>query len=303
MQRDTIHHFLSFLSTKDSIQAICNLSLTNKYLYKECNLLDNLFWKILLFDKYFHSTDIYNNNEWKERIEREIEPFGYKKCFAFFNLQLKTKYYRLITNNNSNGKYKFGIYGDRFVGKSTTVIRYVYNNFVEKYDPTIEDVFYKSVTIEDKVYNLEICDTAFTDYSYYLIYELNAFIFMCSINNVDSIGEIKEQMEYNAKYLQKNNYPYIICLNKCDLEEKDVTIEEIEQMLDYLIKRGTIQRKYKILLTSAKLNINIDEIFIELIKVCKESEIELLDLIELFLNEQKEIKQKEIKKKKSCFVQ
>merc|ERR1711997_787729 len=45
-------------------------------------------------------------------------------------------------------------------GKSALTIRLVTNNFLEEYDPTIEDSYRKSVVIDEKACLLDILDTA-----------------------------------------------------------------------------------------------------------------------------------------------
>ena len=45
-------------------------------------------------------------------------------------------------------------------GKSTTTIQFVENHFVETYNPTIEDVFHKTVRFKGIDYVTEIVDTS-----------------------------------------------------------------------------------------------------------------------------------------------
>ena len=46
------------------------------------------------------------------------------------------------------------------MGKSALVIRLVTDNFLDEYDPTIEDSYRKEVTINDEQAILDILDTA-----------------------------------------------------------------------------------------------------------------------------------------------
>ena len=46
------------------------------------------------------------------------------------------------------------------VGKSCLLIRFVYNHFMEEYDPTLEDSYRKRACIDDESCLLDILDTA-----------------------------------------------------------------------------------------------------------------------------------------------
>jgi GTPase KRas len=52
--------------------------------------------------------------------------------------------------------FKMVVCGDCGVGKSSLILRYLKNSFVEEYDPTIEDEFKKLVTINNQKFLLTI---------------------------------------------------------------------------------------------------------------------------------------------------
>ena len=54
------------------------------------------------------------------------------------------------------------------VGKSSLTIRLVTDNFLDEYDPTIEDSYRKQVSIDDKPVLLDILDTAGQEVTYIL---------------------------------------------------------------------------------------------------------------------------------------
>ncbi|CAB4006929.1 GTP-binding Rheb-like [Paramuricea clavata] len=58
---------------------------------------------------------------------------------------------------------KIAIMGFRSVGKSSLTIQFVENQFVDSYDPTIENTFTKTVKNRGQEYNLELVDTAGQD--------------------------------------------------------------------------------------------------------------------------------------------
>lgn len=56
--------------------------------------------------------------------------------------------------------YKIVVLGSGGVGKSALTIQFIQGNFVEKYDPTIEDSYRKQVQIDGRLVMLDILDTA-----------------------------------------------------------------------------------------------------------------------------------------------
>ena len=57
-------------------------------------------------------------------------------------------------------KCKIVVLGAGGVGKSALVFRLVSGNFIEEYDPTIEEAFRKIVVVDNKKIELDILDTA-----------------------------------------------------------------------------------------------------------------------------------------------
>lgn len=55
---------------------------------------------------------------------------------------------------------KIAILGYRSVGKSSLTIQYVEGQFVDSYDPTIENTFTKLITVNGQEYHLQLVDTA-----------------------------------------------------------------------------------------------------------------------------------------------
>jgi len=55
---------------------------------------------------------------------------------------------------------KLAIMGYKSVGKSSMVIQFVDNHFVETYDPTIENTFSTTLKLKNQLFELDIIDTA-----------------------------------------------------------------------------------------------------------------------------------------------
>jgi len=60
-------------------------------------------------------------------------------------------------------KRKIAVLGSRSVGKSSLVIQFTENQFIESYYPTIENTFTKSVSYKGVDYDCDIIDTAGQD--------------------------------------------------------------------------------------------------------------------------------------------
>ena len=60
--------------------------------------------------------------------------------------------------------YKIVVLGDGGVGKSCLTWRFIHDQFLEKYDPTIDDAYRKdNFQVDGELCPLEICDTAGQD--------------------------------------------------------------------------------------------------------------------------------------------
>lgn len=57
-------------------------------------------------------------------------------------------------------EYKLVVVGGGGVGKSALTIQFIQGNYIQEYDPTIEDSYRKQTVIDDEVALLDVLDTA-----------------------------------------------------------------------------------------------------------------------------------------------
>ena len=90
---------------------------------------------------------------------------------------------------------KIVVLGGGGVGKSALTIRLVTDNFLEEYDPTIEDSYRKQVSIDNTVALLDILDTAgqeeFASMQDQWIREGKGFLLVYTITSQQSFDEMK----------------------------------------------------------------------------------------------------------------
>lgn len=168
--------------------------------------------------------------------------------------------------------YRFVLLGDTEVGKSSIVCRFINKEYCDNREPTIGAGYsdYKC-TFQDRTIRLEIWDTAGRER-----YRLLAPIYYRNSRIVIVVYDItKATTFYNAKSwvneVQKQaNLDVVIALvgNKIDLCEKEDEGEENKRQVStedaqtYADDAGLLFFE-----TSARANINIDEIFLELIRL------------------------------------
>jgi len=148
------------------------------------------------------------------------------------------------------------IMGGGGTGKSCITVNFVQNMFVDKYDPTIEDSYRKSVVIDGTIYPIEILDTAgteeFTSMRDLYIKNADGIILVYSLTSAPSVHVLEEIHEK----IQRVNpdTPIVIAANKCDLK-KDIVITGQAYR--------AIQAKYNCpsIRTSAKTSEGILELF------------------------------------------
>ncbi|KAJ5080513.1 ras-like protein [Anaeramoeba ignava] len=159
-------------------------------------------------------------------------------------------------------KFQIVVAGTGAVGKSAITLQFIAKQFVQKYEPTIEDVYKKMITINNQHVILDILDTAGQDeYSslrshYYA--KGDGFLLVCSYDNFSSIEEILEFKEtiLQAKDVEDSSQvPILLVVNKCDLSNKDRVFSRKE--VDDLARLYDLP----VIETSAKNGTNVDNAF------------------------------------------
>ncbi|KAF0979170.1 hypothetical protein FDP41_001513 [Naegleria fowleri] len=163
-------------------------------------------------------------------------------------------------------EYKFVVLGSGGVGKSALTIQFIQGNFVEKYDPTIEDSYRKQIEVDGKACMLDILDTAGQEeYSAMRDQYMRtgqAFILVYSITDPSSFEDLLTIHEQLLRSKDADEVPIVLVGNKCDLEEeRAVSKEEGKSMAE---KFGD---HCKFLEASAKESINVEEIFTSLVRL------------------------------------
>ncbi|CAF0749767.1 unnamed protein product [Rotaria sordida] len=163
-------------------------------------------------------------------------------------------------------EYKICIFGSGGVGKSCLTMQFVQGIFMPKYDPTIEDVYKKTVEIDEKQYSLEILDTAGTEEFSAMrdLYVKNGqgFVLVYSITSRATFNDLQGYYDriMRVKDTEINGQPPLILVgNKSDLEDERVVGREVGQAL---------ARKWKctFLETSAKDHASVDQVFFDLVR-------------------------------------
>jgi len=152
--------------------------------------------------------------------------------------------------------------GEGGVGKSAVTLRHITRNFIEYYDPTIEDSYSTKILVDNKLSNITIIDTAgqeeYTSIRNNWIEHGDGFILVYSIDNRNSFDEIKILMD-EITTLKDKTPPVVLIGNKCDLKsQREVSKNEGEELA---ISWNCIFHE-----TSAKNDININETFFDIVR-------------------------------------
>ncbi|EYB84024.1 hypothetical protein Y032_0324g2533 [Ancylostoma ceylanicum] len=131
--------------------------------------------------------------------------------------------------------HKVIMVGTGGVGKSALTLQFMYDEFVEEYEPTKADSYRKKVVLDGEECSIDILDTAGQeDYSairdnYYRSGE--GFICVFSILDMDSFDATTEFREQILRVKNSDNsIPIVLVGNKADLrEERVVPLEMARQ--------------------------------------------------------------------------
>ncbi|KAJ2984901.1 hypothetical protein NUW58_g5819 [Xylaria curta] len=139
--------------------------------------------------------------------------------------------------------------------------QFVHNEWIESYDPTIEDSYRTQMTIDQRQVMLEILDTAGTD-QFVAMRDLymktgQGFLLVFSITSAASLNEIAGLREEIIRIKDDETVPIVICGNKADLEEH----RAVSRARGWEVSQRWGAPYYE---TSARNKTNVDEVFIDL---------------------------------------
>jgi len=158
---------------------------------------------------------------------------------------------------------KIALMGFRSVGKSSLAIQFVEGQFVDSYDPTIENTFKKTVSVKGKGnYDLLLVDTAGQDeYSIFpseYSVDIHGYVLVYSIDSEQSFKICQIIHEKLLDLIGDSSVPIVLVGNKSDLHnERQVSVEKGKKLAE--------EMKAFFLETSAKENQNVGDIFSKLI--------------------------------------
>lgn len=166
--------------------------------------------------------------------------------------------------------YKIVVVGSGGVGKSCITVRFVQGKFIKKYDPTIEDFYRKQIDVDGEAMMLDILDTAgqeeFSALRDSYMRTGNGFLLVYAVNSSSSFDDCNKLRSQIQRIKEKDSVPLVLVGNKCDVDasEREVTTEEGQKMATTF--------NCAFLETSAKENINIQEVFTTIVRQVKSAE-------------------------------
>ncbi|KAL7976840.1 hypothetical protein Chor_008789, partial [Crotalus horridus] len=203
----------------------------------------------------------------------------YKPRDSFFYLRpyLCVKYLqvKMATNKpksqNSLALHKVIMVGSGGVGKSALTLQFMYDEFVEDYEPTKADSYRKRVVLDGEEVQIDILDTAGQeDYAairdnYFRSGE--GFLCVFSITELESFAATADFREQILRVKEDENVPFLLVGNKSDLEDRrQVSVEEAKIRAD--------QWNVNYVETSAKTRANVDKVFFDLMREIRARKME-----------------------------
>ncbi|KAI8147067.1 ras family-domain-containing protein [Fennellomyces sp. T-0311] len=155
-------------------------------------------------------------------------------------------------------EYKLVMVGGGGVGKSALTIQFIQSQFVDEYDPTIEDSYRKQCVIDSETALLDVLDTAGQE-EYSAMREQymrngEGFLLVYASTSRLSFEEISTFHQQISRVKDRDSFPMVLVANKCDLEqERQVSMQEGRDLAR--------QFGCQFFETSAKQRINVDEAF------------------------------------------
>lgn len=191
---------------------------------------------------------------------------------------------------SSPSLHKVIMVGSGGVGKSALTLQFMYDEFVEDYEPTKADSYRKKVVLDGEEVQIDILDTAGQeDYAairdnYFRSGE--GFLCVFSITEDDSFQSTQEFREQILRVKGDTNIPFILVGNKADLTNS----RKVQQAT---AQNRAAQWQVPYVETSAKTRENVDKVFYDLMREIRSRKVS---------DDNQGKTDKEKKKKKKCQI-
>ncbi|XP_060577669.1 GTP-binding protein Rhes-like isoform X2 [Ruditapes philippinarum] len=234
---------------------------------------------MLSSDEFYHAL-MTQNRPWSLSLQDDSRDSVTTKCLCWTGSVPSTPDMALVEqgeNAPDENCRRLVVLGSSKVGKTSIVSRFLNNKYDETYTPTIEDFHRKIYKIRGEAYRLDILDTS-GNHPFPAMRRLSfitgdLFILVYCISNRESFEEVtrlrnqiiecKSQCKLGSANRKTMYTPMILVGNKCD-REKDRVIDPSEPQA---LIAG--QQQADFIETSAKKNVNIEDIFVRLFKLAK----------------------------------
>lgn len=161
------------------------------------------------------------------------------------------------------------VLGNGGVGKSSLTIRLITDNFMEEYDPTIEDTYQKTLVVDGESTVLNVLDTAgqeeYSSMQDQWMREGRAFLLVYSVTqkrSFEALNKLREKIIRVKQATNENSIPIILVGNKIDLSDEREVSTEMGKVLAGKWRCPFFE-------TSAKTKVNSLECFNEAVRVIR----------------------------------
>uniref|UniRef100_H2ZEY9 Small monomeric GTPase n=1 Tax=Ciona savignyi TaxID=51511 RepID=H2ZEY9_CIOSA len=167
--------------------------------------------------------------------------------------------------------FKIILMGAGGVGKTSMTTQFVTEKFEETYEPTIEEIHRKTITLDGEQCMLELIDTAgmdqFSQMRDLYIRKGDGFILVYSIIDPTTFEDVKSIREQIVRNKLSEQVPIVLVGNKRDLAEHERAVEEEDG--GQLAKRWSHCRFVE---TSAREHHEVEEVFAHVVRQIMEFE-------------------------------
>lgn len=168
--------------------------------------------------------------------------------------------------------FKVIIVGSGGVGKSAITLQFMYDEFVEDYEPTKADSYRKKMVLDQEEIQVDILDTAGQE-DYAAIRDNyfrsgDGFLCVFSITEQDSLNAADELREQILRVKNDEDIPLLLVGNKADLEERRAVDHETAT-------KKAAEWNVPYIETSAKTRQNVDIAFSELLRMIRKRKVSL----------------------------